>query len=241
MICASGGCDLAFSCGGVSIKGSHDINQDCYTCMSSEWGVAAVVSDGLGSSKWSEIGARAACEVIAEANALCGGDVDDTGSFLKAAHEQWTEKVSDYELKECYATCLFCVINENDMLAAQLGDGFIGIVCEDDTYVLLDDKNEHFENETDSLCEVFQPELWQSLRISAASLKAVVISTDGMSVGDGSKDEIASFCRDFYEGYRYAPIDDVEANIRGWLSDWHGGDDKTIAFIMRDEESYRNG
>ena len=226
--------ELKLKCGGVSIKGNHEKNQDYYIYRCFEWGAVVAVSDGLGSKKYSEVGSKTICEAVVECAEQCNGIINETDEFLQSIHRNWLKKSGDYDIKECYATCLIVIINKDEVFAAQLGDGFIGIVDKNETLVLLDDKSQHFVNETDCLCEIFQLEFWRIVKLEAQNILAVILSTDGMSIGNETKKEMKEFCYDFYEGYNFDTPEEIEKNINGWLADWYGGDDKTIAFVMRD-------
>lgn len=233
MIYASGVYELELMCGGVSIKGNHDKNQDYYICRCFEWGAIVVVSDGLGSKIYSEVGSKAICEAVVECAEQCNGIINETDDFLQSIHTNWLKKIGDYDIKECYATCLIGLINKDGVFAAQLGDGFVCIADKNETLVLLDDKNQHFANETDCLCEIFQLELWRMAKLEAQDILAIILSTDGLRVGNETQNEIEEFCKDFYAGYNSNTTEEIEKDIHGWLTDWYGGDDKTIAFVMR--------
>ena len=78
---------MDLKCGGVSVKGRHEKNQDSYLCRRFEWGAAAVVSDGLGSRVNSDAGAQAICAALAQAADSARGVIADTDSFLPHLHE----------------------------------------------------------------------------------------------------------------------------------------------------------
>lgn len=226
---------MKYKFGSVSVIGGHKINQDSLVCRMFEWGIAAVVSDGLGSARFSHIGSRAVCEAVIEICALNNGVITDTTDFLRTVNTLWKKMLLPFDVSDCYATCLICIICREELFAARLGDGFIGIVEQHGVRVFLDDKTEHFANETDCLNEEFEPELWQIIKMDAANVCAVVMFTDGMVMGDGSEEVTSLFCREFYKGYKLVAAEEAEKDIHGWVIDWHGSDDKSIVFIIKDE------
>ena len=225
---------MRFNCGGVSLIGKHATNQDYYISRRFEWGAVAVVSDGLGSKVHADVGAKAACEAVLWMAEKHQGIVEGADRLLRLIHENWLERLKGYNANDCCATCLLCIINNNELFAAQLGDGFIGVVSDNGVSVLCDDKSDHFANETDSLDECFQPEFWRTLAIGTAAFASVILSTDGIGIGDGTSGAVGDFCKDFYLGYKNEKPDNIESDVRRWLLDWNGSDDKTIAFVMRE-------
>ena len=68
------------------------------------------------------------------------------------------------------------------------------------------------------------------------SLFGVVACTDGIEVGTMQESELAGFTRDLVDEYRKGDEENVKNEIKSWLIDWPGRDDKTMAFLMEGEK-----
>ncbi|MFV0364671.1 MAG: protein phosphatase 2C domain-containing protein [Suipraeoptans sp.] len=76
--------------GGISCIGSyHNINQDYYICTSSEDGVVLVLSDGMGSKKFSQFGSKAICETVCKKFQTENRNLSEIQwrTFLEECHE----------------------------------------------------------------------------------------------------------------------------------------------------------
>lgn len=240
---------MIFKYGGVSVKGKHELNQDSFICKKIKNIYVLVVSDGLGSEKYSHIGSSVICDVICNA-ILENKSTDDMKIFIKNIHRKWL-----YELRfkhnivntnDCSATCLFCIVNKKEVILCQLGDGFICYIDNNNEIVMQDDSDSHFINETDCLSKKHNIDLWKIRRIQKPkkfgfskkmSDISILMSTDGLVIGNGDKEDIISFLKEFEDGYKKNSDNEMNKDIKRWLSDWYGSDDKTIAYILR---SYQN-
>lgn len=193
----------------------------------------AAVSDGLGSKKYSHIGSKTICEVVLETVSKCV-DFSCLETFVKNIHREWNEKLhEEYNISDCAATCLFCVVKDRDVIIGQLGDGFICYIDEANKIVLQDDNETHFANETDCLCKINNMDIWKLRKLTAQTKMSILLSTDGLNVGYNTIDDIISFSEDFQNGYEKFSVNEINRHIFEWLDDWYGGDDKTIAYILR--------
>lgn len=221
--------------GGVSIRGSrHEVNQDAvgFHCEGDTW--ILTVSDGLGSKSRSQIGSKALC--TAAWTQLCLSAPEeifrDPVEFLRQVHGEWLCELRDEAVCECYATALILLATPGKALAMQLGDGFIAVLADGGAHVLLDDKSEHYINETDCLQEVFTPELVRYELIEYETFHGGLLCSDGVEIGDMSKETIAGFTENFCEGCSGLLPGKAEYQVRKWLSGWPGSDDKTAAYLL---------
>ena len=102
--------------GGISIIGSyHDVNQDSYLSKPYKGGYIMVVSDGMGSKSLSHFGSKCICESVYDvvSNYTFDLDVISFKDIIYACHEEWKKRLSNYEIKQCYATLLVAVIRKN--------------------------------------------------------------------------------------------------------------------------------
>lgn len=85
-----------------------------------------VVSDGMGSKSLSHLGSKCICECVYDvvSNYAFDLDVISFKDIIYACHEEWKKRLSDFDIKQCYATLLVAVIRKKTIKAARLGDGF---------------------------------------------------------------------------------------------------------------------
>lgn len=224
--------------GGISIIGSyHDVNQDSYLSKPYKDGYIMVVSDGMGSKSLSHFGSKCICESVYDvvSNYTFDLDVISFKDIIYACHEEWKKRLSNYEIKQCYATLLVAVIRKNKISAARLGDGFLAVYTDGKVTCLYDKKENYFANETDCLKEKLDREKVEIVEIEYSEFQGAVSCTDGVEIGTMQEEDISNFTREFVNEYSNQDRDEVIAEIETWLKDWPGMDDKTLAFVMEGE------
>lgn len=223
---------------GISIQGSyHDKNQDSFICRKINNIYVLAVSDGLGSKRTSEIGSRilceCACDVISEN--LDRAESIPVMEYARLVHLKWISNMSQYQIRDCYATMLLLLVMPERIMAVRLGDGFVAFWADDHIQVLFDQKEDYFANETDCLMENFDETKAETLEIPYTVFRGGILCSDGVGIGNMTADEIKSFTKEYIEEYCHYPEDKVIQEVEGWLKDWTGADDKTLAFIMSEE------
>lgn len=224
--------------GGISIIGSyHDVNQDSYLSKPYKDGYIMVVSDGMGSKSLSHFGSKCICESVYDvvSNYTFDLDVISFKDIIYACHEEWKKRLSNYEIKQCYATLLVAVIRKNKISAARLGDGFLAVYTDGKVTCLYDKKENYFANETDCLKEKLDREKVEIVEIEYSEFQGAVSCTDGVEIGTMQEEDISNFTREFVDEYSNQDRDEVIAEIETWLKDWPGMDDKTLAFVIEGE------
>ena len=192
-----------------------------------------MVSDGLGSKKNSDIGAKRLCESIKENILKTNFDMDfKLDLFLSEIHKIWVNKIKNenIEIKECYATALFLVLYKNKLLiSGRLGDGFI-VFCEGKNIHILNDKKEDkFINETNCMTEKNFIDYWDIKIVNTREFKGAILCTDGIEIRD---DDYKSFTKDFLNSYRCKKIKYIRKDIKSWFLNWPGNDDKTLVYML---------
>ena len=226
-------------CGGVSLQGSyHNINQDNFCCNPLKNGYVMAVSDGLGSKSDSQYGSKAICEsIISVLNRmdLCElkGKKEE---LIYSVHGEWKSRLSEMDISQCYATMLFCVVTPEMIIASRLGDGFLAVLCNGKVNVLFDKKDEYFANETDCFYEIFNMDKLEYIEMDNEGFEGAIACTDGIGIVPMDEQGYGNFAVDIIGEYKEKNIDDITANIHSWLEDWPGNDDKTIAFLVDNEE-----
>lgn len=224
--------------GGISIKGSyHEINQDYFLCKSYKDGYIMVVSDGMGSKKLSHYGSKAICESVYDVISNLNIDINIISfkDVLYFCHEKWKRELEKYyDITQCYATVLLLVVMDNKIKAARLGDGFLAICVDKKIFCLYDKKENSFVNETECLREVFDREKVEVLEIEFETFFGAVSCSDGVEIGTMQENEIKSFTQEFIDEYSSKEKKYIEEDITSWLSDWPGCDDKTLAYMIKE-------
>lgn len=224
--------------GGISIMGSyHDVNQDSYLSKPYKDGYIMVVSDGMGSKSLSHFGSKCICESVYDvvSNYTFDLDVISFKDIIYTCHGEWKKRLSDYEIKQCYATLLVAVIRKNKISAARLGDGFLAVYTDGKVTCLYDKKENYFANETDCLKEELDRKKVEIVEIEYSEFQGAVSCTDGVEIGTMQEEDISNFTREFVDEYLNQDMDEVISEIETWLKDWPGMDDKTLAFVMEGE------
>ncbi len=221
--------------GGVSIQGTyHELNQDNYYSGEFKNGHVLIVSDGLGSKRDSQVGSKMVCESVlsvldrVDINVL----MQSKDLLLTALHEKWLSCLKNYNIYDCYATVLFCIITADKVIAARLGDGFLALLMNEESIVLFDRKEEYFANETDCLTEKLDLKNWEFLEIKNSNFIGAIACTDGVGIDPIGENVYKSFSREFIIEYVGKEPSEISKSIIEWLSVWPGSDDKTIAFLL---------
>ena len=224
--------------GGISIMGSyHNVNQDSFLCKPYKDGYIMVVSDGMGSKSLSHLGSKCICECVYDvvSNYAFDLDVISFKDIIYACHEEWKKRLSDFDIKQCYATLLVAVIRKKTIKAARLGDGFLAIYADGKVTCLYDKKENYFANETDCLKENLDREKIEIVKIEYSKYQGAVSCTDGVEIGTMQEKDIIGFTQEFVDEYFNKEKEEVIEEIESWLEDWPGMDDKTLVFVMGGE------
>lgn len=225
--------------GGISIMGNyHDVNQDSFISKPYKDGYIVVVSDGMGSKSLSHFGSKCICESIYDVVSNYAFDLDMISfkDIIYACHEEWKKRLSDYDLKQCYATLLVAVVREHQVKAARLGDGFLAIYSDGKVSCLYDKKENYFANETDCLKEVLDREKIEIIELDYSEFQGVILCTDGVEIGTMQETDLINFTQEFVDEYSNWNKEELIVEIATWLKDWPGMDDKTLAFVMEGEK-----
>lgn len=225
---------------GLSCKGRyHEINQDSFICKSVINGYLLVLSDGMGSKKFSQFGSKAICRVLKQEfeNERVPLKCLEWIPFLKKCHKKWVENLKEYDITQCYATMLVLLVQDHCLKAARLGDGFLSILVDGTNHILMDQKEDCFANETDCLMAEFDDKRLEVLELIFDKFSGAVACSDGIEIGVMKEEEIRSFTNDFIYEYAKIPVEKGRKDIEGWVSSWPGIDDKTIAYMIEEVET----
>lgn len=228
-----------FACG-ESVTGSAHIakslpNQDSFLCVKKRKYLLLVVSDGMGSKPFADVGSQKACEAVKR----------QIGCFVRNKKEplsaekllanivgDWKALVAPHEPKDCSATCLFLFATKRKILAARLGDGMICLLGKNaKRSVLISDKKDgDFSNATCSLSDSAAAQEFSCSVHDRANFKGVVLSTDGISADLENGNELL-FADGLFEEVRKLPFWRRRTFLRNMMEHWtvpHHTDDKTL-------------
>ena len=219
--------------GGISKIGkNHKKNQDSYLFYQNEDKRLIVLSDGLGSRKYSEVGSKKICESVKEITEKTDFENNfNIEIFLDNIHKKWIQKLSNEEKKieDCYTTVLFLICYKNRIISARLGDGFIAFYDKNKEYILYDKKESRFFNETNCLSEIFLFDDWEIEIVESSEFEGALICTDGVEIVN---DNYRDFSKDFLNTYKDKEIEYIEKDIEKWFNDWTENDDKTLVYML---------
>ena len=231
---------MKYKLGTISVQGAyHDLNQDYAMVKQSEIGIVMALADGLGSLNFSQFGARFFCECAIDIVERMNYQINNDYEFLKVLHNQWIDmiRMNGLVISDCYCTALLIIITGNRCKAFHLGDGIMSIKADDEFIVSIEGKEDDFANYTEPLTERLEFEKWEIYSFNFNNLQGIYLSSDGVELIDTSEKVVKQFLNDFIDGYEDMSSYEIESDIKGWLIDWPSSDDKTIAYLLREEPS----
>jgi serine/threonine protein phosphatase PrpC len=228
---------------GASVIGPGHIvtgkpNQDAWASFHYLWGDGIVVSDGLGTKKFSDFGSRAACLAVEYTLPSCTDKLSTDFAILADRIKiKWISLIKPLIPSDCAATCLFAFRTRNGVVyLGMLGDGLAAAVKVDGSVVSLsDNKSEGFSNITAALSPELTVQDWQWLSMPEEDCQAIILCTDG--VADDLSDA-TGFVKEFCDAQRGLSSVSAARRIREMLEKWptpKHTDDKTMACMFREE------
>tara|TARA_B100000686_G_C16663075_1_gene902065 strand:- start:584 stop:1309 length:726 start_codon:yes stop_codon:yes gene_type:complete len=163
---------------------AHDLpNQDSWGLRHYRAGTLAVVCDGLGSKTHSDVGSLQA--VIAAREAFRGWSQTPNAparGFVALLNTLWNIRTHAHVRNECATTCLVALWLPERLITAQLGDGLIAILNEEERVEYLTSSSSDFANETLSLGSNVSLDDWTILERDALTPREqLLLCTDGIS------------------------------------------------------------
>lgn len=206
-------------------------NQDSFIVKKYSWGIVGVVCDGLGSKKYSHLGAKALVGAIIKAAQLFDFK-KDIQLFEPLVKSLWDINISPYSQDETSTTLLFSIVKNKKIYIGRVGDGAIAILGKE-SFLLEEDKN-MFTNYT---IPFGRDEKIQWHIFNDSEIDSIVMCSDGISE-DLKKDKLLDFFQNYMANYK-----DMQANkrvyeIKKWLKNWPvkgHSDDKTIVALIKAE------
>lgn len=225
--------------GGVSLKGNHAVNQDSFSVCEVIDGYVVVVSDGLGSRPLSQAGSAVLCQTACQVADEFACNIEDDENFLATLYARWLNTLAenDLEVEKCNATALIAIVGLENIWAYRLGDGFISIASDNKIVTLFDTKEDDFINATECLRSEFQFDKWECRRLKRKNFLGLVAATDGVTF-HMDKETLCEFIADFCVDYAVLELGDILTDLKAWLPTLIGGDDKTLAFLLKEANTF---
>ena len=228
---------------GASVRGPGHVatgkpNQDAWASFHLAWGDGIVISDGLGSKQFSDVGSNAVCCAVACAANACRDKTEIDHNFLfSRIKSNWLAGITPLEPRDCAATCLFALLlGDGAIHLGMLGDGLAAVIKANGSIVQLsEDKSQGFSNITAALSPNAREKDWMYLSLPAEECDSVLLCTDGVA---DDLDNIEGFVKGFIEAHRGLATANANRNSRQMLENWptpKHSDDKTIACLFRED------
>lgn len=228
-----------FICGASVIGPLHIkkgiANQDSFLCIKKWKYMLLVISDGMGSKPFAEVGSKSACEAVSVEIKMFVKNKKKSlpmPELFSNIVERWKHLVFPHDEKDCSATCLFVFVTRHKIFAARLGDGMICILGKDGekSAVLSESKDENFSNVTQSLSDAVATNEFKYAFYDRREFKGIVLSTDGIS-SDMKNGKELSFASDLFTELKNMPSRKRNTFIHNMMDNWpvpHHTDDKTL-------------
>lgn len=152
-------------------------NQDAILMRAHNGGFISVVSDGMGSRKYSDLGSRAVCKAVYQVTKESSFDIASE-DLTSSIEQRWLQLISQIKPDDAIATCLFAWGESGgDVRTFQLGDGLIlgkkGVEKNNDS--------NQYGNETIGLgCRINTSD-WQMSEEYMEHGESLALITDGIS------------------------------------------------------------
>ncbi|WP_243832599.1 PP2C family serine/threonine-protein phosphatase [Campylobacter sp. US33a] len=222
---------MMFNGFGISVKGKNKIlNQDYCLLRHFKNACLMVVCDGLGSKKFSHIGAKYLAKSLTTILRKKQFDFDDLVNSESILLNLWQKYINKQGLniKDCSTTLLCAIISEKYAYFGRVGDGMI-VVFADTTYILED--NGEFSNVTTP----FGSQKMKWLQLDSSNIKAIGLCSDGISEIIDSQ-HTKTFFSEYISEYKRMDSHTRRTEIRAWLNNFNNKgfcDDKSIVVAWR--------
>jgi serine/threonine protein phosphatase PrpC len=215
-------------------------NQDSHEIYETSKYLISIATDGLGSSKYSDIGSFQAIKAVRKAITQWRSLNDSNSSvLLQLIHFYWNLFINDLNLekKDCSTTCLFVYIDKENSkgLIAQLGDGMI--YFKSNYYTYITPPSDDF-NYTKSLGSSKSAKDWiiNSIKLDKDDF-SFFIATDGISddiVKNKEKEFISHLIDCMNKLEKKSCNNFLQKTLKNWPTKFHK-DDKTICITWSEK------
>jgi len=210
--------------------------QDALGIINQKYFSLFIVTDGLGSSKNSDYGAKKAIAAVEKAvNQWRKLKKKDNKILLQLIHFYWNLLIgdSDFEKKDCLTTCLFAYVDKLDkkIILGLLGDGLLFFESKEETVFV---KSSDDYNYTKSLGSSKSFDDWNIMTSNYENEAfTLLITTDGISediVENKEKEFAESLIQKMLKLKKSKRNIYLKQLLENWPTKFHS-DDKTICIV----------
>ena len=218
----------------ATIKGpKKEKLQDALGIINQKYFNLFIVADGLGSSKYSDYGAKKAIIAVEKAaNQWRKLEKKDKRVLLQLIHFYWNLLIhdSDFDKKDCLTTCLFAYVDKlnKKIILGQLGDGVLFFESKEET-VLVKSSDDYNFTKSLGYSKSFDDWNIKSLNFDINDF-TLLIATDGVSedLVEGKESEFAKMLiEEMQKLKRNKRNNYLSQLLKNWPTKFHS-DDKTI-------------
>lgn len=227
--------------GAYSEKGSyHKRNQDSFIIKKVKGIYVVGISDGLGSKKYSHIGSKLLCKSLLDiVYKVEDFEKISKEKLMELIFQNWLKKIKNlkkYPLEECSATFLFAIILKEKIIVSRIGDGFISIFTDKNSYLLSDNKKDSFSNITMAFSKNFNINNVEYLEILNEDFKGLIACTDGIEIFPNNDETILKFSKELLGECKSKKKNRLDRETKKWIKEWPTSDDKTLVYLFNDKE-----
>ena len=207
-----------------SVIGDHEVNQDSFSYSINENVIKLAIADGLGSSKYSDIGSSFATEIAIESNGY-EQDLD----YFDSVFKRWKLKLKSKNILDFDTTLKSVYVYDNYLKFHNVGDGVAYIETDNETFLFT--TSDEFINQTDSLCTYKTNKNDYHISLSYQNSLCLVLYTDGIEQFMSSE-RLADFANEFK--ILFKSKDSIKKNVEEWIKSWKSKnyyDDKTMLIL----------
>lgn len=216
------------------VKGPEkEILQDAIGVVNHKDYILLIVTDGLGSAKHSDYGAKTAVRAVEKAIIQWRNlEKKNVRVLIQLIHFFWNLIIgdSDYNKNSCLTTCLFAYIDKksNEVILAQLGDGVLFFDSKKESTII---KSSEDYNYTKSLGSSKSFDDWNIKKTYCEDKSfSLMMTTDGISediVEGKEKDFTESLILEMSKIKKNCRNNYLRRLLKNWPTKYHT-DDKTI-------------
>jgi len=227
--------------GAYSEKGSyHKRNQDSFIVKKVKGIYIVGISDGLGSKKYSHIGSQLLCKSLLDiVYKVEDFEKISKEKLIELIFQNWLKKIKNlkkYPIEECSATFLFAIILKEKIIVSRVGDGFISIFTDKNSYLLRDNKKDSFSNITMAFSKNFNIDNIEYLEIKNEKFNGLIACTDGIEISPNENNVILRFSKELLEECKNNTKNKLDKETKKWIKEWPSSDDKTLIYLLDDKE-----
>lgn len=223
---------------GIGHRVHNTVNQDAIDFFMQDEDYAFVISDGVGSCRLADVGAKAAVKAVGEVfqNLENETEESDMQDIIDRIINEWFKQIRDERPEECCATLKTVIKKKNKLMLFSIGDGLL-IVTSEGMNVIAPSSDDLFANQTICLGpSVRKSDFWShEFALDTYVNYTVFLCSDGVGNGiqEGRESELVN------EIEKDVSIDDLQGELEGLVQSIADVsiDDRTVGVIKYDRKN----